>query len=229
MVLSTTEKKKIFFEQQALLILKHKYPERFSGLQHVGYDKSPDLQDPNTSVGIEVTTVLIYQECCALFNMYYGKKVPEDSKEKVDSILQSNLCQFHYDEDDHVECMYAYIAIDLSPAQVSEIAGEPIISTGQKKIDKLNKGHYDRFNTNGLFMFTSNNTFPKTIGKNVAILARYQKEKEKKFDVFYVFRSSSPHDTLYAFNKDGICIDIQYLSNSGILSLQAEEIAGLYS
>ncbi len=221
MNLSTTEKKKVYFEQQALLILKHQYPERFNGLQHVGYDKSPDLQDIDASVGIEVTTAFRNQECSFFFDKYYGKRLPKDSK--VLSIMARMDCRFQFDEKGQVECMYSDLSTNLSPAQVSEKAGKLIVNSGKKKIDKLNEGHYEIFRTYGLFIFADNRASATTIWNNMESVASYQKEKATAFDLFFVLRN----DTLYMFNKHGKCVGNPHVTGLYDLQLQAEEIVGL--
>ena len=196
---NTTEKKKVYFEQLARLILKRQYPEQLNGLQHIGYSKSPDLQDSTASMGVEVVTAIRNQECSFFFDKYYGKKVPNDSK--VLSIMAGKNCTFHFDENNQVNCMYSDTMIDLSPTQASEIAGNLIIIAGQKKIDKLNNGHFYRFNTNGLFIFADSRVLSTTIYRNMGVLAEYQKEKPQIFDFFFILCKY----TLFVFNKDGTC------------------------
>ena len=220
-----SEKKKTVEEQLARLILKHQYPEQFNGLQHIGKNKSPDLQDHDTSVGIEVTTAISNRECSSLYDKYCEEIILGDKKREVDSKLLKNYCWFYYDEKGRVKYMYSNTMRDISPAQLSELAGEDIINIGYKKIDKLNKGHYERFRTNGLFIFADSRASVSTIWRDMNMIAQYQRELPRAFDRFYILRE----DKLFAFNEEGICIRNPEVSNIGNLRLQAEEIVGLNS
>ena len=181
--LNPSEKKKYYSEQLALLILKSTYSDRFSGLQHVGQDRSPDLQDAESSIGIEVATAFTKTETTFFYDKYWGKELPQRSR--IDQKMKASGDLFLFDEERRVVYLYPDAAYDLTPEQASEREGEPIVTIGQKKVDKLNDGHYDRFKTNGLFIFAENHVSATTIWNNVGLLAGYQKQRTQPFDLFF--------------------------------------------
>lgn len=216
-----SENRKYYQEQLALLVLKSAYSERFSGLQHVGQNKSPDLQDVDSSIGIEVATAFTKRESLFYYEKFSGQQLHKDSK-VIQRMRETNDI-FGYDEEGRVYCLYPDAFLILSPEQASEKAGQPIIDIGRKKVDKLNDGHYDRFRTNGLFIFVDNGASSTTIRRNASIIIEHQKEKVMSYDELYLLK----YDTLYTFNDDGIVINIFYLQRIGDLYLQAKEIVGV--
>ena len=216
-----SENRKYYQEQLALLVLKSAYPERFSGLRHVGQDRSPDLQDIDSSIGIEVATAFTKRESRFYYDKFCGKVLPKDSK-VIQKMRETNDA-FGYDEEGKVYCLYTDAFVDFSPEQASEKAGQPIIEVGQKKVNKLNDGHYDIFKTNGLFIFVDNGVSSDTIMENSSNMAQYQNNKQRKYDMFFLLK----YDDLFTFDKDGINIDKQSLPCYSDLCMQAEETVGL--
>ena len=185
-----------FFERYAQLTLERVLGEKYAPL--VNMDR-PDLQNPDGSLGIEVTRAM------------------EPHKHNANQLLKE-LAGMHISEEQHadmqkiVECGYAYGLPGLNYTGYIEqeywSLAQPLQRILTSKIEKVARGFYGNFQEFGLYVFCRDLLDITQVEAAVAFTLRLQDNLDLRFNTLYL----SQTDTLY------VCRLTDNLFSEGIVS-----------
>ena len=170
-----------FFERYAQLTLERVLGEKYAHLTNVD---RPDLQDPSSSLGIEVTRAM------------------EPHKHNANQLLKE-LAGMQISQEQHadmqkiVDCGYAYGLPGLNYTGYIEqeywSLAQPLQRILTSKIEKVARGFYGNFNEFGLYVFCRDLLDITQVEAAVAFALRLQDNLDLRFNTLYL----SQTDTLY--------------------------------
>ena len=185
-----------FFERYAQLTLERVLGEKYAPL--VNMDR-PDLQNPDGSLGIEVTRAM------------------EPDKHNANQLLKE-LAGMHISEEQHadmqkiVECGYAYGLPGLNYTGYIEqeywSLAQPLQRILTSKIEKVARGFYGNFQEFGLYIFCRDLLDITQVEAAVDFTLHLQDNLDLRFNTLYL----SQTDTLY------VCRLTDNLFSEGIAS-----------
>jgi hypothetical protein len=170
-----------FFERYAQICLQTILGDTYAGL--VNEDR-PDLQNPDHSLGIEVTRAMEPRKDVAqdLLSEMAGFEVPTDAQEDIDRIIKSGygygLQEGRYIG--HIEYEYWRLA-------------QPLRRIIESKVSKVGSGFYGDFEEYGLYIFCKDNLTPE----EVILTMEYTSDLQRHLDLKYSKMYLSLIDRLY--------------------------------
>ena len=173
--LTKTKYDTLFFERYARISLIDLVDKKFAGLQN---SDRPDLQDNDTSVGIEVTRAIRENKevAHALINKIAGRPVLDISEEEWIDVANYG---------------YGYgMARDL----VGELeynfwaAALPLRRNIENKVQKVANGFYGNYHEFGLYIFSKENLSNDDLREGVRFTMDLQQNNDRKYDTMYIFQ-----------------------------------------
>ena len=170
-----------FFERYAQLTLERVLGNKYAPLVNVD---RPDLQNPDGSLGIEVTRAM------------------EPDRHNANQLLKElagmQVSQEHHDDMQKiVDCGYAYGLPGLNYTGYIEqeywSLAQPLQRILTSKIEKVAKGFYGKFQEFGLYVFCRDLLDITQVESAVAFTLRLQDNLDLRFNTLYL----SQTDTLY--------------------------------
>lgn len=197
------QKRKIFDEYFAKVVLEYCFPKRFTDLQIA--DK-PDLRCGN-AIGIEVTNCMP-KEAAEAFNLWHkveklGEKTPPLILERLEQLKDT----VHLVGNELIWEQGSYINDDIDNSPIKEF-----IKAVANKVERLNStnAHYEEM---GIYELFVNSALEVSTFKQIfALLKRIIElnDKVKKFDNIYLVTGGQK---LIVFNLVNNTFDIKYLYN----------------
>lgn len=181
-------KQKKLGELYALYCLQAILPGRYLNLTYIGGNESPDLQDPDNGIGVEVTTSNRDQK----FLFYYDTFVDKPYSSVPTNVLREmkNAGYFFGCDKGCIVSMHGPHAFDMSsPDDFSRDAASNLDSSIRKKLGLLNGTQYTKFKSNELFIRVDNMLNTVDMNKVIEDMAVLSANYNIAFSRLYICRT----------------------------------------
>lgn len=172
-------------EYQALYYLQSLFPGRYVSLKYVSGNESPDLQDTENSIGVEVTRIDSDQEMKEFFDRYCGKNFCE-VKSRVLEKMRDRAFAFG-GIDQKISVLFGPHADEFVPIEVfKQESYEKTLIAAKKKVGILNGDHFQKFRTNELFIFSDNTFSVDYVERTMEEILDYQQNSKHGYSSVYI-------------------------------------------
>lgn len=187
MSIAEAERKKAYNEFYALFCLQAAFPNRYMGLIRKGGNYSPDLQDCQGNIGVEVTTSRRGQFYTSFYDKWYGKPISDIPINEVTRLHKAGY--FFGSDNGMVAYLHGPHAFEMiGPDEWSKESTDNCMDSFNTKLRILNGQSYTRFAENELFIYADQHFKDNCMPMIIEIASELQNACKYRFSSLFLFK-----------------------------------------